>query len=93
MNPLAQKDLQYVWHPFTQMQEWSQQEQIVTSGKGALLISTASRIWMPMLRYGPICTGTRILASIDRFVGSWHASAILLPWVWPTNRPRFWPNS
>ena len=38
MNPLAQKDLQYVWHPFTQMQEWSQQEPLViTSGKGALL--------------------------------------------------------
>ena len=38
MNPLAQKDLQYVWHPFTQMQEWSQQEPLVIiSGKGALL--------------------------------------------------------
>ncbi|MCS1407154.1 MAG: L-Lysine--8-amino-7-oxononanoate transaminase [Verrucomicrobia subdivision 3 bacterium] len=36
-NP-AQLDRQYIWHPFTQMQEWIRTDPIViTSGKGAIL--------------------------------------------------------
>ena len=38
MHPLARKDHRYVWHPFTQMQDWVKEEPIViTSGKGAVL--------------------------------------------------------
>lgn len=38
MHPLAKKDLQYIWHPFTQMQDWSKEEPIlIVSGKGAVL--------------------------------------------------------
>ena len=38
MHPLAKKDHRHVWHPFTQMQDWSKEEPIVImSGKGAEL--------------------------------------------------------
>jgi adenosylmethionine-8-amino-7-oxononanoate aminotransferase len=38
MNNLAQLDRRYIWHPFTQMQEWMQRDPIViTRGKGAVL--------------------------------------------------------
>ncbi|HEY0457190.1 MAG TPA: adenosylmethionine--8-amino-7-oxononanoate transaminase [Verrucomicrobiae bacterium] len=38
MNALARLDHQYIWHPFTQMQDWLKREPILlTSGKGALL--------------------------------------------------------
>ena len=38
MHPLAKKDHQHVWHPFTQMQDWCKEEPIVImSGKGAEL--------------------------------------------------------
>ncbi len=38
MNPLAQLDQQFVWHPFTQMRDWLRREPIViTSGQGAVL--------------------------------------------------------
>lgn len=38
MHPLAQSDLAYHWHPFTQMRDWLRQEPIViVSGKGATL--------------------------------------------------------
>src|SRR6516225_5145033 len=38
VNPLAQLDHQYVWHPFTQMRDWLKHEPIVIkSGKGAIL--------------------------------------------------------
>ncbi|MCS7090675.1 MAG: adenosylmethionine--8-amino-7-oxononanoate transaminase [Verrucomicrobiota bacterium] len=38
MHRLAQLDLRYVWHPFTQMRDWLREEPIViVSGKGARL--------------------------------------------------------
>ena len=38
MHPLAQLDHAHVWHPFTQMSEWMQQEPIIiTEGQGAVL--------------------------------------------------------
>ncbi|MDQ6630742.1 MAG: aminotransferase class III-fold pyridoxal phosphate-dependent enzyme [Verrucomicrobiota bacterium] len=38
MNPLAQLDHKYIWHPFTQMKDWLKREPIlITSGKGAVL--------------------------------------------------------
>jgi len=38
MHPLAKLDLQFVWHPFTQMRDWLQREPIVIArGKGAVL--------------------------------------------------------
>lgn len=38
MHPSAQLDLDYVWHPFTQMRDWFQSEPVVIhSAKGALL--------------------------------------------------------
>lgn len=38
MHKLAQLDRQYVWHPFTQMQDWLRSEPIVIeSGRGAVL--------------------------------------------------------
>ena len=34
-------DLAYLWHPFTQMQEWEQEEPlIIETGKGSYLIDT-----------------------------------------------------
>ena len=37
-HPLARLDHQHVWHPFTQMRHWLQQDPIViVSGKGAVL--------------------------------------------------------
>jgi adenosylmethionine-8-amino-7-oxononanoate aminotransferase len=47
MNQLAKLDQQYVWHPFTQMRDWLQQEPIViTSGKGALLKDSRGRTYL-----------------------------------------------
>lgn len=38
MHRLAQLDHQYIWHPFTQMRDWLQQEPIIIeSGNGAVL--------------------------------------------------------
>jgi len=38
MNRLARLDVQYVWHPFTQMKEWMRQEPVViVKGRGAVL--------------------------------------------------------
>jgi adenosylmethionine-8-amino-7-oxononanoate aminotransferase len=38
MHPIAKKDHQHIWHPFTQMQDWCKEEPIVImSGKGAEL--------------------------------------------------------
>ena len=32
MNDIESKDKKYVWHPFTQMQEWVAQPQMVMMG-------------------------------------------------------------
>lgn len=44
---LGDWDRQYVWHPFTQMQEWEQEEPlIIESGKGPYLIDTKGRRYL-----------------------------------------------
>ncbi len=47
MQPLAQLDQRFVWHPFTQMRDWLRREPIViTAGKGALLRDTTGRAYL-----------------------------------------------
>jgi adenosylmethionine-8-amino-7-oxononanoate transaminase len=47
MHPLARLDQQYVWHPFTQMQDWLQKEPIVlVSGSGATLRDVDGREYL-----------------------------------------------
>jgi adenosylmethionine-8-amino-7-oxononanoate aminotransferase len=47
MHPLAKKDHDYVWHPFTQMQDWLRTEPIViVSGEGALLRDVRGREYL-----------------------------------------------
>jgi adenosylmethionine---8-amino-7-oxononanoate aminotransferase len=44
---LGEWDRQYVWHPFTQMQEWTQEEPIIIErGKGPYLIDTEGRTYL-----------------------------------------------
>ena len=47
MNRLAQLDHRYVWHPFTQMQDWLRTEPIVlVEGKGAVLRDVKGREYL-----------------------------------------------
>jgi adenosylmethionine-8-amino-7-oxononanoate aminotransferase len=47
MNELARLDRAYVWHPFTQMQDWLQSEPIViTEGRGAVLRDVHGRAYL-----------------------------------------------
>ena len=47
MNPFAQLDRKFVWHPFTQMRDWLKREQIViASGKGAILRDVRGREYL-----------------------------------------------
>jgi adenosylmethionine---8-amino-7-oxononanoate aminotransferase len=47
MNRIAQLDLKYVWHPFTQMRDWMRQEPLViASGKGAVLRDVRGRKYL-----------------------------------------------
>ena len=44
---LGEWDRQYLWHPFTQMQEWEQEEPlIIERGKGPYLIDTKGRAYL-----------------------------------------------
>jgi adenosylmethionine---8-amino-7-oxononanoate aminotransferase len=44
---LGDWDRQYVWHPFTQMQEWEQEEPVIIErGKGPYLIDTKGRKYL-----------------------------------------------
>lgn len=44
MYDIEQKDKQYVWHPFTPMQDWVEHPQLViTAGRGVKLIDSAGR--------------------------------------------------
>ena len=46
-DPLADWDRTYLWHPFTQMQEWEQEEPlIIERGKGSYLIDTKGRKYL-----------------------------------------------
>jgi adenosylmethionine---8-amino-7-oxononanoate aminotransferase len=47
MNQLAKLDQQFIWHPFTQMQEWLKREPIViTEGRGAILRDVQGREYL-----------------------------------------------
>jgi len=47
MNPIARLDLQHVWHPFTQMQDWLRSEPIViVAGRGAVLRDVRGREYL-----------------------------------------------
>jgi len=47
MNPFAQLDHQFVWHPFTQMRDWLRTEPIViASGQGAWLTDVHGRKYL-----------------------------------------------
>ncbi|MCP9469487.1 MAG: adenosylmethionine--8-amino-7-oxononanoate transaminase [Nitrospira sp.] len=44
---LSQWDRRYVWHPFTQMQEWEQDDPlIIERGRGSFVIDTAGRRYL-----------------------------------------------
>ena len=45
--PLGDWDRQYLWHPFTQMQEWEQEDPVIIErGKGPYLIDTRGRSYL-----------------------------------------------
>ncbi len=47
MNPIAELDRRYVWHPFTQMKDWARREPIViVEGKGAVLRDDEGREYL-----------------------------------------------
>jgi adenosylmethionine-8-amino-7-oxononanoate aminotransferase len=47
LHPLARLDRQYVWHPFTQMQDWLEREPIVlVRGKGSVLWDARGRSYL-----------------------------------------------
>ena len=47
MNPFAQLDHRYLWHPFTQMRDWLRTEPIViSSGQGAWLQDAQGRKYL-----------------------------------------------
>ena len=47
MHPLAQLDRRYVWHPFTQMQDWVRSEPVViVEGRGAVLLDAHGRSYL-----------------------------------------------
>ncbi len=46
-NRLEQLDKQYLWHPFTQMQDWEKEPQIIIeSGKGSWLVDTRRKRYL-----------------------------------------------
>jgi adenosylmethionine---8-amino-7-oxononanoate aminotransferase len=46
-NRLDQLDKQYLWHPFTQMQDWEKEPQvIIESGKGSWLVDTRRKRYL-----------------------------------------------
>src|SRR5580692_11651077 len=82
MNPLAQLDHKYIWHPFTQMRDWLRHEPIVVvSGKGAVLrdvrgreyLDANSSIWTNLHGHAH----PKINAAIQRQLGKIsHSSAL-----------------
>src|SRR5580700_9173504 len=47
MHSIAQQDLRYVWHPFTQMRDWLKREPIViVEGRGAVLRDARGRKYL-----------------------------------------------
>ena len=44
MNEIERKDKEYIWHPFTQMQEWvAQPQMIIESAEGIQLVDSEGK--------------------------------------------------
>lgn len=79
MHPFADKDHRYLWHPFTQMKQWMEEEPvIIESGTGAILRDVAGReyidanssIWTNLHGHQhPVITGA-IKEQLDRIAHS-----------------------
>ena len=55
-QPLAAWDHAYLWHPFTQMQEWEQETPlIIEQGKGSYLIDTEGRKYLDGRYFIDVC--------------------------------------
>ncbi len=82
MHKLAQRDRNYVWHPFTQMRDWLKREPIlIQKGKGAVLqdvrghkfLDANSSIWTNLHGHGH----PKINQAIQRQLGKIaHSSAL-----------------
>jgi adenosylmethionine-8-amino-7-oxononanoate aminotransferase len=82
MNPLAQLDREFVWHPFTQMRDWLKREPIViVRGKGAVLedvkgrryLDANSSIWTNLHGHNHPALNAAIRRQLDRIA---HCSAL-----------------
>jgi adenosylmethionine-8-amino-7-oxononanoate aminotransferase len=81
-HPLAVLDLNYVWHPFTQMRDWLKQEPIViVRGKGAVLrdahgrkyLDANSSIWTNLHGHNHPRINAAIRKQLERIA---HSSAL-----------------
>ncbi|MGH7942116.1 MAG: adenosylmethionine--8-amino-7-oxononanoate transaminase [Limisphaerales bacterium] len=82
MNRIAQLDHKYVWHPFTQMREWLQQQPlVVVDGKGAVLrdihgrkyLDANSSIWTNLHGHNHPKINTAISLQLKKIA---HSSAL-----------------
>jgi adenosylmethionine---8-amino-7-oxononanoate aminotransferase len=82
VHKLAQLDHRYLWHPFTQMQDWLEREPIViTSGHGALLrdvhgreyLDANSSIWTNLHGHNHPALNAAITAQLKKIA---HSSAL-----------------
>src|ERR1041385_6934873 len=88
MTSLFEKDHRYLWHPFTSMKDWMNEEPIIIeSGEGAILrdtngneyIDANSSIWTNLHGHGHPKITSAIKAQLDRIA---HSSFLGL-----SNRP------
>lgn len=79
MNPLAEKDHRYLWHPFTQMKQWMAEEPlIIESAQGAVLrdihgreyLDANSSIWTNLHGHCHPTITAAIHAQLDRIAHS-----------------------
>lgn len=82
VNPIAQLDRRFVWHPFTQMRDWMRREPIVLeSGKGALLrdlngreyLDANASIWTNLHGHNHPAINRALRRQLDRVA---HVSAL-----------------
>lgn len=82
MHPLARLDHQFIWHPFTQMQEWLKQEPIViVRGRGTVLRDSRSRsyldanssIWTNLHGHGHPAINAAVRRQLNKIA---HSSAL-----------------
>ena len=92
MHKLARLDQEYVWHPFTQMRDWSKRESIVLArGKGAVLedvhgkkyLDANASIWTNLHGHNH----PKLNAALQRQLKKWRT---LRHWGLRMNRRRCW---